>query len=409
MTFWIISSALALVVSALLALALLRRHTTEEPAAAYDMRVYRDQLREVERDLARGVIGAADADRVRTEVSRRILAADAKLRATGSGAGASRGLTLAAAAALGLVVIGGSLAIYRVLGAPGYGDLALSRRIELAAEMRAARPSQAEAENSLPPMPDMAQKPAADYLALLEKLRDTVADRPDDLQGQQLLARNEAVVGNFAASYAAQRKVIELKGAAASAGDHAELADKLILAAGGYVSPEAEAALSRALKRDPSNGIARYYWGLMEAQTGRPDLAFRRWAILLNDSPPDAPWVPPIRAQIADMALRAGVDYALPAPTGGRGPSAADIDAASRMSATDRADMIGSMVDGLSDRLATEGGPPEEWARLIGALGVLGEADRARAIHDEASRVFAGRPDALDLIAAAARQAGLEP
>ena len=35
------------------------------------------------------------------------------------------------------------------------------------------------------------------------------------------------------------------------------------------------------------------------------------------------------------------------------------------------------MVNQLSERLASEGGSPEEWARLIAALGVLGEGQRA--------------------------------
>ena len=81
MIFWIVTIALALAVAGLLVMALLRRQTGAEPPAAYDLRVYRDQLREVDRDLARGVIDAADAERVRAEVSRRILAADAQLQA----------------------------------------------------------------------------------------------------------------------------------------------------------------------------------------------------------------------------------------------------------------------------------------------------------------------------------------
>jgi cytochrome c-type biogenesis protein CcmH len=82
-----------------------------------------------------------------------------------------------------------------------------------------------------------------------------------------------------------------------------------------------------------------------------------------------------------------------------RGPSAADIAAASEMSAEDRAEMIRGMVNGLSDRLATDGGPPPDWARLITALGVLGETDRARAIAAEAREVFADDAGALAVIA----------
>ena len=186
------------------------------------------------------------------------------------------------------------------------------------------------------------------------------------------------------------------------------LADSYILAAGGYVSPEAEAALASALERDPKNGTARFYMGLMWAQTGRPDLAFRFWRALLEEGPEEAPWIPPIRAQIGMLAAAAGVDYAPPpAPGAAPGPDAADVAAAAEMSDEDRQGMIRSMVDRLSDRLATEGGPPEDWARLISSLGVLGDTERAAAIWAEAQTVFAGREADLATIRAAAEQAGV--
>ena len=65
------------------------------------------------------------------------------------------------------------------------------------------------------------------------------------------------------------------------------------------------------------------------------------------------------------------------------------------------------MVERLSERLASEGGSPAEWARLIGALGVLGDPDRASAILNEAHTVFADNSAALDLVNQAARKAGL--
>ena len=62
------------------------------------------------------------------------------------------------------------------------------------------------------------------------------------------------------------------------------------------------------------------------------------------------------------------------------------------MTDDERTEMIRGMVDGLSDRLATEGGPASDWARLIGALGVLGETERAAAIWNEARDVFCRQP-----------------
>jgi len=82
------------------------------------------------------------------------------------------------------------------------------------------------------------------------------------------------------------------------------------------------------------------------------------------------------------------------------------VAAASDMSAGDRDAMIRGMVKGLSDRLAAQGGTPDEWARLITALGVLKEADRAKAIYAEALATFAADPGALDKIRAAGSAAG---
>ena len=410
--FWIVAGAVVLVVAALLVMALLRGERATGPAEAYDLQVYRDQLREIERDAARGTIAPEEADRLKTEVSRRILAADARIEGGAVAASRGSGPGRMMAAVIVLALFGGSALIYLRLGAPGYGDLGLQTRIAAAQEARANRPSQSEAEAQLPAQP--AAEAPEDYLALVERLRTAVTERPDDVQGHVLLARSEAALGNYAEAYAAQRKLIALKGDSASAKDFADLADMLVLAAGGYVSPEAEQALDEVMRRDPDNGVARYYGGLMMAQTGRPDTAFRIWDKLLREGPADAPWAEPIRAQISDLAYAAGVnDYELPAaptaPTGPAiaGPGAADIEAASELSAEDRQQMIEGMVDRLGARLADQGGSPQEWGQLLGALGVLGRTEQAAEIWQEAQAVFAGQTEALAIIRAGAARAGV--
>ncbi|WP_187432070.1 hypothetical protein ROLI_025180 [Roseobacter fucihabitans] len=403
--FWITAGVLALCVTLLLALGLRApRLGTVEPAAAYDLRVYRDQLREIDKDLARGVVDEADAERIRAEVSRRILTADANLQADQITLDATRGAAKLVAAAIALVLIGGSFGLYLQLGAPGYGDLALADRIEMADTARTERPSQATAEASLPPH-QMPSDASPDYVALVAQLRETVAARPDDLQGNILLAQNEANMGNFAAAARAQSQVLRIKGADAGPADFLDYADMLVLAAGGYVSPEAETALRRTLSFDQANGAARYYMGLMMAQTGRPDTAFRMWDALLREGPESAPWIPPILTQIEEMAFRAGVTYQIPQIGAGRGPNAADIEAAGDMSPAERMEMIQSMVGGLSERLATEGGTVDEWAQLIGALGVLGRTGQARAVYENAIEVFADDTRALDHLLRAGQRA----
>ncbi len=406
MLFWIVTGVLTLVVVATLAWALVAGQVSDRPPAAYDLDVYRDQLKEVDRDLARGVVSEADAERARTEVSRRILAADAALqREEATDRSGKAGAVVAGVTALAL--IGGTYAIYLQLGAPGYGDLALADRIEAAQILRTDRPDQATAEATVPYAPPPADVPP-DYVALVEQLRNAVQTRPEDVQGFALLSQAEARLGNFAAAHDAKSREIALIGDDADAEDFSEYADLLILAAGGYVSPEAERMLERTLALDPADGPARYYFGLMMAQTGRPDTALRVWDQLLREGPADAPWIGAIDAQIEDMAMRAGVNWARPVIGTGRGPSAADIEAAEAMSPAERLEMIQGMVAGLSDRLATEGGPAEDWAQLISALGVLGQMDQAAAIFANAREVFGTDPRAMDMLNRAADRVGLQ-
>lgn len=393
--FWLIVAALTLFAGA----TLWRAGRKALPGRAdADMRLYRDQLAEVERDLARGTVTAGEAERVRTEVARRLLEADRRAQAADAPAARAGGAVLGGGLA---VALAGGVAGYLWLGAPGYPDLPVAVRIERAAELAANRPGQAEAA-ALRPLTDP-ENPAD--AKLIADLRSAVAARPDDLTGQQLLAEQESQLGNDTAAAAAQASVVRLKGRQATAADHAILADLLVRAADGYVSPEAEAALNAALALDAGNGLARFYLGLTQAQTGRPDLSFQTWRALLETSPDAAPWVPVIRERIGLLAQAAGVDYALPEAT--RGPDAAAVEAAEEMSPEDRQEMIRGMVEGLAERLATSGGTGAEWAQLIAALGVLGEAERAKAIFAEAEDVFAGSPDDLTLVTDAARKAGI--
>lgn len=404
MAFWIASGVFCLFVVVTLLLAYLRPRSDATPAAAYDLQVYRDQLKELERDVARGVLTEEEAQRTRTEVSRRVLEADRALAAARredrrAGWG-DRAMIAAALAAM----VAGAFAIYDRIGAPGYPDLPLASRIAMVEQARATRPGQAEAEEQVPFRPAQREDPERE--ALVAQLRTIMEQRPNDAEGLALLAANEAALGNFRAARLAQGRLVEVLGAEATGRHYIDLAEMMVLAAGGYVSPEAEAALQRGLEMAPRNGTARYYAGLMYAQQGRPDLAFPIWRNLLAESTPDAPWVQPIQLQIEEVAYLAGnpVDAAsLPQPRApAPGPTAEDMAAAAEMAPEDRIAMVEGMVGGLAARLANDGGPPEDWARLIGAYVVLGRFEAARAVYDEARTVFAEVPEALALIDSAA-------
>ena len=402
MLFWIWPLLIAGVVAFLLLRALRAKAGDGLSAVASDIAVYRDQLKEVDRDLARGVLSETEAEAVRIEVSRRLLDADKRAR---SGAVQSDGVPWVLTAAVILGVMVGSFWLYATLGAPGVRDLPTAERLANLQAIADTRPGQDEAEVAARPHLPPPADPEPAFQELMERLRAALEERPNDTQGLALLAENEARLGNFTAARQAQERLIAAYGDAAPVEERVALLEIMVFAAGGFVSPEAEAVLVSILDHAPETEAARYYAGLLFAQSGRPDRTFPIWRRLLETSPPDAPWVPVIRADIVQLAAAAGVDYILPAPSG---PSAEDIEAASEMTVEERQEMIRGMVEGLSERLATEGGPPEDWARLITALGVLGETTRARAIADEARQVFSDSPKALTTVNSARARAGID-
>ncbi len=395
--------------------------------ASYDIRVHRDQLREIDADLARGVLSAPEAAATRIEVSRRLLSAADAEAAESDATTAPRRLTRRLAPAMLALMLAATIGLYGWLGGGGLPDQPLDQRLAEAAKLRADRPGQAEAEAMVASQAAPAQPAATPQdLSLLERLQQTLANRPDDLDGHRLLAKSLAALQRWQEARAAQERVVEILGEKATASDLVDLAEIRILAAGGYVSPEAEETLSRALKLAPNDPAGRYYSALTLLQGGRPDLAYRIWSGLIDEGPADAPWMAPARAGRAEAARLAGLPPpdpapadatpAAPAPAGpapagpaatGPGPTAADIDAAAQMTPADRQAMIQGMVGQLSDRLATQGGPPEDWAKLIRSLGVLGAHDEAAAILAEARTKHAGDPTALAEIEAAGRDAGL--
>jgi len=403
MGFWIATGLFSVLVVVVLMLAVTRTRKAAVPAAAYDLKVYRDQLQEVEKDVARGLLNEQEAARARREVSRRLLEADRALQAAKVAApvAATRDRVMIGAA-LGAAVAG-AFALYLQIGAPGYPDLPLATRIEMVEQARAERPGQDTAEAQVPFREAIPADPRREEL--VAQLRTVIEQRPDDPQGLALLATNEAALGNFRAARLAQERLIAALGDEATGFHQIALAEMMIMATGGYVSPEAETALIRGLETEPRNGTGRYYAGLMFAQQGRPDLAFPIWRNLLAESTPDAPWLEPILLQIEEVAYLAGTEGELAnlaQPAAPRGPSAEDIAAAEDMSAEDRAAMVEGMVAQLAGRLADEGGPPEDWARLIGAQIVLGRTEDAQAVAEEARQVLAGTPQALALIEDAA-------
>jgi cytochrome c-type biogenesis protein CcmH len=299
-------------------------------------------LKELERDVARGVIGAAEAETARLEIERRLLVADR----------ADRGPVREARALprlgwiLALVLAGGAGGLYLALGAPGVPDFPHDSRQAAAPDASAG-----------------VQKTAAD-------LERRLAQKPDDADGWADLGRTEADLKDWQKAADAYGKAAKL---APQRGDiGAAYAETLVLAADGIVTPAAADQFRKVLASDPKSGIARYYLALGDAQAGKTDAAIAAWQKLEAEAPANAPIRAEIERRIAEAAKAAGI-----APPAAPGPNAAQIEEAAKMSPAERDNMVRAMVERLATQLQSTPGDLDGWKRLARAYGVLGERDKA--------------------------------
>lgn len=382
--FYILAGALALATAVALVRPLVRRAGATGNRDARDADLYRDQLAEIDRDVERGVISAAEADGARAEISRRLIAAaDRADAAAGPGRAPERySRLLAGVAAVGAPVL--AVAVYFSVGAPGLSDMSLVKRSagELGAEIP-VRLSQEEAEAVAAVEPAAPPAEMEEYARLIARLEKVIEQRPGDLQGLELLATGYKRLGRYGESWRTWRDFIEAAGPAAKATHYAEMAEAMVMAGGGYVSTEARQALDEALAREPDLPVARYYSALSVAQAGRVDEAIEEWERLRTDTPDDAPWLGILDRTLAEArALRDGTPGPGEMPSGGAGPSAEQIAAAEAMSTEERQAMVEGMVARLEARLTSEGGTPEEWLRLMRAYVQLDRPEEAARVAE---------------------------
>ena len=138
MTFWIIVSIICILISILFYLSITQDTPNLVPNS--DLEVYKDQLINVERDLSRGIITEDEAERIRAEVSRRILELDKRKQRSLEKETKVTGLIFSIVILL-IFIAGGSF-LYQKFGAPGYENLSQSQRIKNANELLSKRATQ---------------------------------------------------------------------------------------------------------------------------------------------------------------------------------------------------------------------------------------------------------------------------
>lgn len=252
-----------LIVLALVLGPLLKPARAPATREAFDRAVYRDQLKELEREVARGAVAENEAATARLELQRRLLAADTDDKATTGGA---RRPLLAAAIALAIVLIAGGL--YWRLGSPGLPD-------DPYADRQAERDQMAQQQAQLNQIRGM-----------VAKLADEMKQHPDDLEGWLRLGRSYAVLNQPDDAAAAFAQAEKLK-----PNDPAVLmAEAQALMAGHPVSeqltPPVVALLNRIQTIDPDEPAVLWYLGLNAAQQGDFKTARANWEKVKETMPP---------------------------------------------------------------------------------------------------------------------------
>ncbi|MBX9828788.1 MAG: c-type cytochrome biogenesis protein CcmI [Xanthobacteraceae bacterium] len=349
--------------------------------AGSDVAVYRDQLDEIGRDRAAGLIGEAEAEAARLEVSRRLLAAaDVSASAPQQSAGwRRRAVALVALLLLPL----GAAGVYLTLGSPDLPGQPQAARRDLSPEQRSI----------------------ADLVGRVEAHLEA---NPEDGRGWEVIGPVYMRLGRYDDAVKARRNSLRLLGSTAVR--EADLGEALTGAANGIVTADAKAAFDRALALDPEDFRSRYFTGLAAEQDGRPKDAADVWTKLLAGAPEDAAWIGFVRESLLRVDPNASVPQARPnqATPETPGPSAADVAAAGQMSPEQRETMVRGMVARLAERLKQDGSDVDGWLRLLRAYMVLGDKEQARASAGEARRALEGNADGLRRLDEAIKGLGLE-
>jgi cytochrome c-type biogenesis protein CcmH len=285
--FWLLAGLMTAVALAFVLVPLLRaRPVAGRSAAEANLEALRGARRELEADIAAGVIPAEARGEALAELVQR---AEADLSAAPSPVVVDRKrpwiAALVAAVAMPLAAFG----IYLAVGAP----LAADPRIASAGAMD--------------------QKSVVD---LVDRLARKVQERPDDAKGWALLARSTAALGRFDESVKAYEHLAKLVPNDASV--MADYADVLGMSQGRTLAGRPFELVKSALEIDPDNRKALALAGTAAMEVGNFRDSIGYWERLAALLPPGSDDEKEVREVLAELHTRAG----MPAAPVAKAPSA---------------------------------------------------------------------------------------
>ncbi len=325
--------------------------------------IYRDQLVELEQDVANGKIQPDEARNIRAEVARRLLAEEDKTPA----ATVTRHNALPAIL-LALFVPALAIPVYLQNGHPALPDNPLSARLESAV-----------ANN--------------DLAAMVMQVEKRLAQLPEDARGWAILAPVYFQIGRFGDAADAYGNLLRLE--TPTADRYADLGEALVFSTEGVVNADAAKAFTSALSLDPSHPKANFYQAIALKQEGRIEDARSLLQSMLAKAPQGASWRTAVEQQISSLAKAPAL-------------SAEQMKQGESMSSNDRTAMITGMVDGLDQKLAANGDDIEGWLKLIRARTVLGDTEKATQALAKAAAQFKGKPKELSAINILAKELKLQ-
>jgi len=384
MLFWILVGVLVAGVTLAITRPLTRSAGPPVKAADADIAVYKDQLREVVADEARGSLAAREAEAASAEIARRLLRStetNAKSPDGGPGGRGRFAKPIYVVTSIALPVA--SLALYLAYGAPGLPGQPLSERIATASDT---------------------MKPND----LVAKVEARLRDHPDDGTGWDVIAPVYYAMGRYADAAEAYGNALRLVGE--SPRRLQGFANARIRAEDGVIPQDAKKALERILVIAPDSKEPRIWLALAKEQDGHLTDAAADYRKLIAEAPADAPWRKVLEERLAGLTPGAGkgaadsngkqADGATPSST----PGAAAVSA---MSPEERQAFIGRMVDGLAARLKADGTDAAGWLKLIRAYDVLGRRDDAIKALNDARTGLKNDKGGLASVEDLARQLGL--
>ncbi len=364
MTLWIVFGALTIVTLLLLLKPFWwNSKSGNEDTTGFDAEVYRDQLSELERDGERGLIDETEKVSARNEISRRLLAATAKAELAVNESQISNKTGNIIAIMTVFAVVGLSGYVYREIGKPNLPDVPQQQRIDEAA-----------AKQDMP--------------ALVLKVQKFLQKNPGDVRGWKVLAPALKRMNRHNEAANAYAKIMQLdKPTPALLTDYAE---SLLLGNNGELTDRVKVALTTAMKMDPKFTKAGFYWAAALQQDGQYDASLKVWRGLMESNPKDLQLQMFAQRQIVAIKNQKGKMPAL---------NKDQREAAANMTAKERQEMIGSMVDRLADKLKENGKDLDGWLRLIRARLVLGDKAGALKSLNAAKPNFENDQEALAKLA----------